>query len=172
MNRMRGRATALGAAALLAVSGVGLAGCSGGDSEATIVTDDGTVSVQKEDDKIEITTSEGSMTINGESDGELPAGWPAEVPVPAGGTVLSGLAMTGSDQEGWTASLSYPDSTAAQVSAEVASLLGAQGFESVSEIAMGQGTMSALSGEGFAITALVSEEDAGAMLVMTVSVEG
>ena len=70
----------------LACLGFGLAGC-GGDGDATIVTDDGTVTIDQDGDdgRIEIESSDGSVTISGDSGGELPEGWPSEVEVPGGG---------------------------------------------------------------------------------------
>ncbi len=169
MDGLRRRTTAATAAVLLAISGVGLAGCSG-DGDTTIVTDDGTVTLNQDDEKIDITTSEGSMTINGESDGELPAGWPAEVPVPSGGSVETGMVMSGTEEQGWSATLSYPDSSTDDVSAELDSLFTGQGFESTTKIETSDGTLNAYTGDGFAITAMVSDEGGTTMLVMSVAV--
>ncbi len=172
MDTWRRRTTAVAAATLMAVGGLVLAGCSGSDGDATIITDDGTVSVQQDDEKIEVTTSEGSVTINGESDGELPAGWPAEVPVPAGGQVQVGVVLDGTGEQGWTATIFYPDTSAAQVAAEVTSLLVGQGFEATVTSTTGAGGMSAFEGPGYAVTTLVSEVDSGVSLVMSVVAEG
>ena len=93
----RGRAATTSAAVALAFLGFGLAGCGGGDGETTIVTDDGTVKVDQNQDegKIKIESSDGSMTITGEGGGELPEGWPSEVQVPEGGSVTAAMALTG-----------------------------------------------------------------------------
>lgn len=169
----RGRAATTSAAVALAFLGFGLAGCGGGDGETTIVTDDGTVKVDQNQDegKIEIESSDGSMTITGEGGGELPEGWPSEVQVPEGGSVTAALALTGEDQ-GWTASLTYADKSAEDLAAEVKSNLESAGFTLEGEFTSGDGAMGTYSGNGYAVTAMAGQEDEGATLVMTVAKEG
>ena len=169
----RGRAATTSAAVALAFLGFGLAGCGGGDGETTIVTDDGTVKVDQNQDegKIEIESSEGSMTITGEGGGELPEGWPSEIQVPEGGSVTAALALTGEDQ-GWTASLTYADKSSKDLAAEVKSNLESAGFILEGEFTSGEGAMGTYSGNGYAVTAMVGEEDEGATLVMTVAKQG
>ncbi len=175
MSGRRGRAATTSAAVALAFLGFGLAGCGGGDGDATIVTDDGTVKVDVDPDSdegtIKIESSEGSMTITGEGGGELPEGWPSEIQVPEGGTVTSALALTGEDQ-GWTASLTYADKSTEDLAAEVKSNLESAGFTLEGEFTSGEGAMGTYSGNGYAVTAMVGQEDEGATLLMTVAKEG
>ncbi len=169
----RGRAATTSAAVALAFLGFGLAGCGGGDGETTIVTDDGTVKVDQNQDegKIKIESSDGSMTITGEGGGELPEGWPSEVQVPEGGSVTAAMALTGEDQ-GWTASLTYADKSSKDLAAEVKSNLESAGFTLQGEFTTGDGAMGTYSGNGYAVTAMAGQEDEGATLVMTVAKEG
>jgi hypothetical protein len=175
MSGRRSRAATTSVAVALAFLGFGLAGCGGGDGDATIVTDDGTVKVDVDPDsdegKVEIESSEGSMTITGEGGGELPEGWPSEIQVPEGGSVTAALALTGEDQ-GWTASLTYADKSSKALAAEVKSNLESAGFTLEGEFTSGEGAMGTYSGNGYAVTAMVGEEDEGATLVMTVAKQG
>ncbi|HYN55789.1 MAG TPA: hypothetical protein VES03_01205 [Motilibacterales bacterium] len=170
MRGRRGRAATTSAAVALALLGFGLGGCGGGDEEATVVTDDATVKIDPNegDGTIKIESSEGSMTITGEG-GELPEGWPAEVQVPAGGTVTSAAAMDSDDQQGWTASLTYADKSSDDLAAEVRSTLESAGFTLQGEFTSGDGAMGTYSGNGYAVTAMVGEEDGAATLLLTVA---
>lgn len=173
MRGKRGRVATTSAAVALALLGFGLGGCGGGDGEATIVTDDGTVKVDPNegDGTITIESSEGSMTITGEEGGELPEGWPSEVQVPGGGTITSAIAMDSDDQKGWTASLTYPDTTPTDLAAEVKSNLESAGFTVQGEFTSGEGGMGTYSGNGYAVTAMVGEEGGGSTLLLTVARE-
>ena len=165
----RARAGAAATTALLVALGFGLAGCGGGDR--TVTVDDGTVTVDQDGDSVEIESSDGTTTITGETD-ELPEGWPAEVTIPDGGTITSGVALAGQDQQGWTVSVSYPDTPAPQLTGQVRSALEDAGFRAAGEFTSEQGSMAAFEGAGLAITALVGEEGSGSKLVMTVANEG
>jgi hypothetical protein len=173
MSGRLGRIATASAAVVLAVLGFGLGGCSG-DGDATIVTDDGTVTVDVDPDgdegTIKIESSDGSLTITGDGGGELPEGWPSEVTVPEGGTVTSAVALTGEDQ-GWTASLTYPDKPSQEVAAEVTSNLESAGFTLEGEFTSGEGGMSTYSGNGYAVTVMVGEEDGGATLLITIATQ-
>ncbi len=172
MGGRRSRAGRTSAAVALAFLGFGLGGCGGGDGDATIVTDDGTVTVDTDGDDgtIKIESSDGSMTITGDGGGELPEGWPAEVQVPAGGTVTSAVALTG-EESGWTATLTYPDTSSADLAAEVKSNMESAGFALQGEFTSAEGAMGTYSGNGYAVTAMVGEEDSAATLLMTIAKE-
>jgi hypothetical protein len=170
LSGRRARAGTAATTALLVALGLGLAGC-GGDDSTTVTVDDGTVTVDQDDNRIEIESSDGTATITGETD-ELPEGWPAQVSIPEGGTITSGVALTGEDQQGWTVSVSYPDTAPTELTAEVKASLADAGFEAAGEFTSDQGSMAAFEGAGLAITALVGEEGAGSTLVMTVANEG
>jgi hypothetical protein len=157
-------------AVLLVALGFGLSGCGGGDS-TTVDVDDGTVTVDQDGNKIEVESSDGTATITGETN-ELPEGWPAEVTIPEGGTITSGVALNGQDQQGWTVSVSYPDTAPRDLTTEVTAALEDAGFEAAGEFTSDEGSMAAFEGAGLAITALVGEEGAGSTLVMTVANEG
>lgn len=174
MRGMRGRLATTSAAMALALLGFGLAGCGGGDGEATIVTDDGTVKIDPNEGEgtIKIESSDGSMTITGEGGGELPEGWPPEVQLPEGGSITSAVAMNSDDQQGWTASLTYPDTSPTDLAAEVKSNMESAGFTLEGEFTSGQGAMGTYSGNGYAVTAMVGEEDGGSTLLMTIAKEG
>jgi hypothetical protein len=175
MRGTHSRLAKASAAVALAVLGFGLGGCGGGDGDTTIVTDDGTVKVDVDPDgdegTIKIESSDGSMTITGDGGGELPEGWPSEIQVPEGGTVTSALALTGEEQ-GWTASLTYPDMSSQDLAAEVKSNLESAGFTLEGEFTSGEGAMGTYSGKGYAVTAMVGQEDNGATLLMTIAKEG
>lgn len=165
----RTHASAAATTALLVALGLGLAGCGGGDR--TVTVDDGTVTVDQGDNQIEIESSDGTTTITGETD-ELPEGWPAEVVLPEGGTITSGVALAGQAQQGWTVSASYPETTPTELAAQVKASLEDAGFQSKGEFTSEQGAMGAFEGSGLAITALVGEEGSGSTLVMTVAQAG
>ncbi len=110
------------------------------------------------------------MTITGEGGGELPEGWPSEVTVPEGGTVTSAVAVSGEDK-GWTASLTYPDKSSQEVAAEVTSNLESAGFTLEGEFTSGEGAMGTYSGNGYAVTVMVGEEDGGATLLITIAAQ-
>jgi hypothetical protein len=167
MVQMRGR-TAL-AAALIAAAGIGLGGCGGGSD--TIVTDDGTVTVDQGGDSVEIETDDGSATITGQTD-SLPEGWPSEVVLPEGGTINSGAAVDQAGAQGWNAALSYPDLSVDELTDALTDSLESKGFESQGSITVPQGTSTLFSGSGFAVSALISEEGSGSALIITVATEG
>ncbi len=175
MRGTRGRVATTSAAVALALLGLGLAGCGGSDGDATIVTDDGTVKVDVDpdgdDDTIKIESSEGSMTITGDGGGELPEGWPSEIEVPEGGTITSAMALDSDDQQGWTASLTYPDTSPTDLAAEVKATMESAGFTLQGEFSSGGGGMGTYSGNGYAVTAMVGEEGEGSTLLMTVAKE-
>lgn len=167
---VRGRAATAATTAILVALGFGLAGCGGGDEE-TIVTDDATVKLDQGDDgSIEIESSEGTMTITGETD-ELPEGWPAEVVLPAGGSVTSSMEMTGEGQEGWVASLSYPELSAADLADQVAAGLADSGFEQKAKVSTDQGVMGSYEGSGYVVTAMASAEGSGSTLSVTIATQ-
>ncbi|MCU0264419.1 MAG: hypothetical protein MUF09_12285 [Candidatus Nanopelagicales bacterium] len=174
MSGGRSRFATASAAVALALLGFGLVGCGGGDGDATIVTDDGTVKVDVDPDgdegTVKIESSEGSMTITGDGGGELPEGWPSDVVVPEGGTVTSAVALSGEEQ-GWTASLTYPDMSTKDLAAEVRSNLESAGFTLEGEFTSGEGAMGTWSGNGYAVTSMVGQEDDGATLLITIAKE-
>lgn len=174
MGSRRMRAARTSAAVALAFLGFGLGGCGGGDGDTTIVTDDGTVKVDVDPDgdegTIKVESSDGSMTITGDGGGELPEGWPSEVQVPEGGTVTSAVALNGEEQ-GWTASLTYPDTSSEDLTAEVKSNLESAGFTLQGEFTSGEGAMGTYAGNGYAVTAMVGQEDADATLLVTIAKE-
>ena len=168
MRGARGRKAGSVAAVLVAVS-FGLGGCGGGD--ATIVTDDGTVVIDQDDDggSITIDSSEGSMTITGESGGELPEGWPTQVAVPDGGSVDASGTFSGGDGAAWQASITYPDMTAKDVVAEMKASMEDAGFKVEAEFTVGDQSAVTFSGEGLNVTATASEQDSGAVLVVVIA---
>lgn len=170
MSGRRSRVATTSAAMALAFLGFGLAGC-GGDG-ATVVTDDGTVKIDTNDGDgtIKVESSDGSVTITGESDGELPEGWPSEITVPEGGKVTSAVALTGG-QQGWTAALTYADKTSKDLAAEVKTNLESAGFTLKGEFTSAEGGMGTYAGNGYAVTALVGQEDANGTLLLTVAKE-
>ena len=166
MMRMRRSAGAAGALALA----LALGGCGGGDD--TIVTDDGTVTVDRDGDSLTIDTEDGSATITGESDGELPEGWPDEVPVPEGGTVVAGAAVSSDGQQGWSASITYPDTSVEDLAAEVKSSMESAGFSAMGEFTSAEGAVGSYEGSGLVVTATVAEEDGATLLGLIVGREG
>ena len=160
-------------AAMLAALGLGVAGCGGADGETTIVTEDGTVTIDEngEEGSITIDSSEGSMTISGETGGELPESWPSVVAVPEGGTITASAALTGEEQ-GWTVSLSYANTTAEDLTAEVTANLEGEGFSQQTEVNTGDGAMGTYTGNGYAVTAMSGQDDSEVTLVLTVAETG
>ena len=156
---VRGSAAArlarLGAAGALVAGGLVLGGCGGGD---TFVTDDATVTVEDgqngDDGSITIDSSEGSMTITGESGGDLPEGWPDQVAVPEGGTVNSSASFGGVEGDAFQASLTYPDAAAADLIAE---------FTAGGQVAAN------FVGDGMNVTATASDGDDGAVLIIVIA---
>lgn len=166
---VQARSRTMLAAALVAAAGIGLGGCGGGSD--TIVTDDGTVTVDQGGDSVEIETDEGSATITGETD-SLPEGWPSQVVLPEGGTINSGAAVDQAGAQGWTASLSYPDLSVDELTDALTSSLESEGFESQGSITVPQGTSTLYSGFGFAVSTVISEDGSGSALIITVASEG
>lgn len=161
------RTKVAGAVAAL-ILGIGLAGCGGGD-ETVVATDDGTVSVDQDENRIEIETDEGSATITGQGSGELPDGWPSEVAVPEGATITGGMAMTGQDQKGWTASLSFPDASAKDVMAQFASSLEDAGFTTEGTYSSEDSSVSSFTSDSYQVSVLVAAEGSGSIATVTVS---
>ena len=171
---VRGSAAArlarLGAAGALVAGGLVLGGCGGGD---TFVTDDATVTVEDgqngDDGSITIDSSEGSMTITGESGGELPEGWPEQVAVPAGGTVNSSASFGGDEGDAFQASLTYPDAAAADLIAELKSSMTDAGFSMEAEFTAGGQVAANFVGDGMNVTATASDGDDGAVLIIVIA---
>lgn len=171
MRGTRGRRASATAAVLVAV-GLSLSGC-GGDGDATFVTDDGTVTVDQDGEggSITIDSSAGSMTITGESGGELPEGWPAQVVLPGGGTIDSSGSFSGDEGGAWQVAVTYPDKTAKDVADELRTSLESQGFEVQAEFKTGDATAVTLTGDGYNVTATASDEESGATAVVVVALE-
>jgi hypothetical protein len=153
-----------GAAVALSVALV-LTGCGGGAD--TIVTDEGTLTVEQDGDSITVESSEGSATITGEG-GELPEGWPAVVSVPDGGEILSTASVSETGQAGWTASINYPDSRPEEVAEEMAESLEGSGFTSVAEFTTEDGVAASYQGSGLMVSSAVTADGDGATMIVTV----
>ena len=150
--------TTLGLAAVLAV-----AGCGG---------DDGGVTVDPGNDTVKVETSDGTAVVTGGDDGTLPEGWPEEVALPEGGNVTGGVAVTTPGQEGWTAALEYPDTSAEDVAAALTSSLESAGFTSEGTVTTAEGSMLVFKSSTYAVTAIVSAEGSGSTAAITVGREG
>ncbi|MDH3959457.1 MAG: hypothetical protein OEU98_08295, partial [Actinomycetota bacterium] len=173
MGARRAWTARVSTAAMLAALGLGVAGCGGSDGETTIVTEDGSITIDENGDEgsITIESSEGSMTITGESGGDLPESWPSVVAVPEGGTITASAALTG-EEPGWTVSLVYTDISATDLAADVKAELEAAGFEQQSEVNTGEGALGTYTGNGYGVTAMAGEDDSEVTLVMTVAETG
>lgn len=158
---MTRRRTALAAAAALGAAAF-LAGCGGDGSGVTVQPDENTVSVS---------TSEGSAVITGEQDGKLPTGWPEEIAIPEGGTITGGVAVTTPGQEGWTAAVEYPDTSAADVAAQLTSTLKGAGYTAEGTVTTGEGSMLVFKGDTYVVTAIISAEGSGSKAAFTIGRE-
>jgi hypothetical protein len=108
----------------------------GQSGDVDIDIDDGNVTIQGEDGEIQfdvdeengltvVSTPDGEMVVGS---GELPEGFPSDVPMPDGLTVTSGTSMTGPDGDMYLVSGSVADEFAPATEAYAASLVAA-GFE-------------------------------------------
>lgn len=155
------------AAGLLALGlAAGLAGC--GSDERTIVTDEGTISVDAGEGKVEIEASDGSVTISGETGGDLPEGWPAEIVLPEGGTITSAVAVSGEDA-GWNVSVTYEGLDPEALGEQVANSLESAGLESKGGFTSAEGALSSFEGNGYAVSVILGPEGSGSTMVMTVA---
>jgi hypothetical protein len=164
MHTSRRRLTHCVAAAVLAL---GLVGCSGDDQ--TIITDDGTVSVQGDEDgnSLTIDSSEGSVTLSAESDGELPRDWPANVALPEGGTINSSASFDSPEGQAWQVSMSYPGTAPGDLIAQLTTSMQDEGFTVTADASAGGQTVAAFAGDGRSVTAAAGEDGSGET-VMTV----
>jgi hypothetical protein len=155
-----------GAAAAALALALGLSGCGGG--ETTVETDDGTVTVEQDGSKVEIESEDGTTTVTGESDGELPDGWPAEIVLPDGGEIQNAVGVSGQDS-GWTVASNYPDTSPEDLTDQLTQSLESAGFESKGSFTSQEGSVSSFEGDDYAVSVIVGPEGSGSSLVITVA---
>lgn len=168
---MRGAGVArrVATGAMVAALGFGVAGC--GDGETTFTTEDGTVTIDGNGDSgtITIDSSEGSMTLSGEAGGDLPDGWPRAVQLPEGGTIVSSGSFTVQGGDSWQAAVTYADRSAQQVSDELKSSMQDAGFTVESALEADEQSAVNYTGNGWTVTAVSSESDGTATLVVGIA---
>ena len=176
----------LGLVGALALAG-GLAACGGGDSGAqettkpkasasassdddggstTIEGDGGSVTVDEDDGTVTVEGEDGSATFSGEGT-DLPASWPAAVPV-VDGTIIFASTSTSNGQETFSASVERDDSVADLYAAVRDALQGA-GLEPVTETTAADGAFAMFTGEGWEVVVTVGATDDGATVVYAVA---
>lgn len=167
MHTSHRRLTSSVAATVLAI---GLAGCSGDDR--TIVTDEGTVSVQTDDDggSLTIDSSEGSVALSAESDGELPEDWPSDVALPDGGSINSSASFDSPEGQAWQVSVVYPDTPPSEVIGQLKASMQDVGYTVAADASAGGQTVATFVGDGRSVTAAAaaSEDDSAGETVLTV----
>ncbi|MGB8019916.1 MAG: hypothetical protein WCF04_01670 [Candidatus Nanopelagicales bacterium] len=164
---MAGRRARVAAGMFAGLMVLGGAGC-GGDT--TIATDDGTVTVDRDDIQIEVQSSDGTATISG-SQGKLPEGWPSQIQIPPGGTISGAVAVAGEGKQGWTVSVTYPDTSPADLKGTVTSSMEGAGFESKGSFSTDEGSMDTFEGSGMVVSTLIGKDDSGSTLVLSVAMQ-
>ncbi len=160
-GRIRRSSSAAGLALLL-----GLAGCGGG--EEVITTDDGTVTVDQGDNRIEIETDEGTAVITGDDGGELPDGWPSVVALPEGGRIGASVSLDNQEQKGWSATVAYGGADPEDLLDEFDSSLRAAGFDRDARYATEDGGGSTFRSAEYFVAVIVSSEGEEVTAVVTV----
>lgn len=156
MHQPRIRMAALVAGAVLAL---GLTGCS--DEDGTIVTDDGTVSLDGDEDggRLTIDSSDGSVTLSAESDGQLPEDWPSQVVLPDGGSINSSASFASDEGEAWQVSVGYEGTAPADLIEHMTTELRNSGFTVTGEATAAGQTVASFVGDGLNVTASAGADD-------------
>ncbi len=164
---MAGRFSRASAGAGLALL-IGLAGCSG--DEQVISTDGGTVTVNEDDNRIEIETGEGTAVISGEGSGELPDGWPSVVVLPDGGSIVNSVSLDsqGVQQQGWSVTVDYGSADVEGLLDTFDSSLQGAGFERDARFATEDGGGSTFTSAEYFVSLIATSEEGQVTAVVTV----
>ncbi len=144
MRGTRGRSWAAGV--LVVAFGLGLGGCGDGAT---------------------IGPGEGSVTATTELDGVLPDGWPPDISIPDGGSLVDAGSDTGDGV--LSVVVLYAGAAPADIADAMKSNLERAGFAVDGEDNAGDQTVAFYSGKGYRLVATTAEQDGGAVLDVAIA---
>lgn len=162
--RTRGR---LATPVLVALLFAGAAGCGGSDT--TIRTEDGSATISSDGDKVSVKGSDGSEFSAGQ--GELPADFPGDVPVPAGEVLSSAKVAPAGEGTGWYLQIQGEGDYSTCFAAEADALLGAGYTEQVRSQA-GETISGSYVSPTYQVALVAVAGDGGCQITMTVTAAG
>ncbi len=158
MTRLRGirRIAALGL--LVPILGLGSTAC-GGDQE-TIETETGDVSVSRDGEDVHVSARDGQIEGRFGKNAELPEGFPDDVPIPEGATIVGAMTSKEPGAEGTMVSIQSDGSTDALLKA-FRTDMDANGWSVDQEMNMMGQRMLHASKDGRSLMVQVMERDGG-----------
>ena len=162
----------------VAVAGVALAltGCGQAAEQAAEEAAEQAIEAQGGGD-VEIDADGESFSVEGEDgsefsvgNDELPDDFPAEVPIPEGGTVESSSSVQTDGKAGWFVTLTYPDADASELADTSKSEMEDAGFDETSTFSANDTTTTGYEGNGYQVTvSTVPADGGGTSMTLTVA---